>query len=76
MNQLKYVAFLPLKNFLDEQSRVSMTSLRDLVTASPRISVNPQHLDDEWRAIDNALIPEEIGNITNLETFFTAIITL
>jgi len=67
--------FVP-QNFLDEGSRVSMPSLRDLVTAFPRISTNPQHLDNEWRAVDHNLIPEEMRNIINPETFFTAIGTL
>jgi len=74
-SKFKCATFLSPKTFW-MKDLVSMPSLRDLVTAFPRISTNPQHLDNEWRAVDHNLIPEEMRNIINPETFFTAIGTL
>ncbi|XP_076049510.1 zinc finger BED domain-containing protein 5-like [Oratosquilla oratoria] len=75
-NEFEMLRIFVPKFFLDERSRISMPTLRDLVNAFPRITVNPQHLDDEWRAVENAEIPEEIKIISNPEKFFTALSTL
>lgn len=75
--KLQMCSVLAVNNFLDEQSRVKMPSLSDFAREYPRIYTdNYQQLDNEWRNIENVMIPESIQQIRNPETFFNEISTL
>lgn len=75
--KLQLCSIFSVDKFLDQQSRVQMPSLSDLALEFPRIfSGNYQQLDDEWRNIENVVIPEAMRQIRNPEHFFKELSTL
>lgn len=69
--KLQMCSIFSVHKFLDVQSRVQMPSLSDLALEFPRIYPNNyQLLDDEWRNIENVMIPDFIRQIKNPENFF------
>lgn len=75
--KLQMCSIFSVDKFLDEQSRVQMPSLSDLALEFPRIYPNNyQQLDNEWRNIENVMIPDSIRQIKNPEYFFKELSTL